>query len=121
MSNGLTKSRSGSSTGTRDPAEVDGSRGYVSASEIRNVWSFRMRALDVEIWPRNGRTPSRDEILEFFNTIQIELMQRATSNFEQHVKRPPPQKPSERGPQEIQAEHDAHAARRGKLERWHQQ
>lgn len=71
-----------SNTTKRDQSEsVDGSRGWLSAQEISNVWMERMRRLDAEIWPERGRTPSRDEILEFFTTIRVELFNRASGNF----------------------------------------
>lgn len=61
------------------------SLGYVSVPELNSVWMERMRRLDVEIWPR-GRSPSRDEILEFFETIKIELFSRAGRNYREYCK-----------------------------------
>lgn len=70
----------------KDDAEINGSLGYVSCSEIRNLFTERIRQLDTEIWPRN-RTPYRDEILDFYVTTMIDLMQKAQRNYEQFCRR----------------------------------
>lgn len=89
MSNGSSGSKSGKMPSTRDPTELDTSLGYVSVHEIRNLVTHRMRQLDTELWPRSGRTPMRDELIDFFATFGIALMQRAQANYEQFCKRNP--------------------------------
>ncbi len=90
MSNGSTpSSKKPTKTPQRDHGELDGSLGYVSCTEIRNLWTHRIRALDTDIWPKVGRTPYRDEIVDFFVTTMIELMQKAQINYEQFCKRNP--------------------------------
>ncbi len=65
-----------------DPSRLDGSLGFVPASEIRNVWTESNSRLDQEIWPAKGPVPPRDVILEFFQDLQFRLLTRASSNLE---------------------------------------
>ncbi len=94
--------------------------GYVSCHEIRNLWTARIRTLDTEIWPRNGRTPMREEMMDFYITTMIELMQRAQANYEQFCKRNPA--PPPKGPQQKQMDDEQEKARfelrRTKMEQW---
>ncbi len=96
----------------KDPAELDGSLGYVSCTEIRNLWTHRIRALDSEIWPRNGRTPYRDEIVDFFVTAMIELMQKAQANYEAFCRRNPAPATRPAAPRAEAQEKDSEAAAR---------
>ncbi len=97
-------------------ALIDQSMGYVGVNDIRNIWTERIRKLDTEIWPLN-RTPYRDEILSFFSTIAIEMMQKAQYNYEQFCKARsiPTAKPPENTPEDTQR---AIEARRARLEKW---
>lgn len=65
-----------------DPARVDGSLGFVPASEIRNVWVEAIRRLDQELWPAKGGPPPRDMIIEFVEDLQFRLLTRASVNLE---------------------------------------
>lgn len=89
MNNASSGSKNAKTTPTRDHAEIDQSLGYVSVHEIRNLITYRMRQLDAELWPRVGKTPQREEIIDFFATFGIELMQKAQRNYEQFCKRHP--------------------------------
>jgi hypothetical protein len=89
MSNGSSGSKNGKTTPARDSADIDQSLGYVSVHEIRSLVTYRMRQLDAELWPRVGKTPQREEIIDFFSTFGVELMQKAQRNYEQFCKRHP--------------------------------
>ncbi len=118
--NSDSKSSKTKSEPSRNNAELDGSLGYVSVHDIRNLWTSRIRALDTELWPRAGRTPQREEMMDFFITTMIELMQRAQSNYEQYCRRNPPP-PPKTAAQNLQVEADEKAryeARRGKMEQY---
>lgn len=97
-------------------ALLDGSLGYVGVHDIRNIWTDRIRKLDTEIWPKN-RTPYRDEIITFFETIAIELMQKAQFNYEQFCKTRsiPAAKTPESSPEDYQRAIDA---RRSRMEKY---
>lgn len=86
-SNG-SKKKPGAASATKDDAALDGSLGYVSVTEIRNLFTERIRDLDTRIWPRD-RTPYRDEIIDFYVTTMIDLMQKAQRNYEQFCRRNP--------------------------------
>lgn len=118
MSSDSKNSKPKSASSARDNAELDGSLGYVSCHEIRNLWTERIRALDTEIWPLNGRTPGRHELMEFFATTGIALMQRAQANYEQFCRRnpPPPPKTPAQNTQADAEEKARYEARRGKME-----
>ncbi len=118
MKNDSLPSKKKSALPSRDAAEVDNSLGYVSVTEIRNIWTARIRKLDTEVWPHGGRMPQRDEMLDFFVTAGIELMQRAQRNYEQFCKRnlTPGPKPTR---QEDPAVKAAAEERIKKLARWH--
>lgn len=68
-----------------DPARVDGSLGFVPASEIRNVWVEANSRLDQLLWPMRGPTPPRDVILEFVQDLQFKLLTRASINLEKVI------------------------------------
>ncbi len=72
--------------------------------------------LDSEIWPLNGRTPGRHELMEFFATTGIALMQRAQTNYEQFCKRSSPPPPKLQPTQADADERARYEARRGKME-----
>jgi hypothetical protein len=79
----------------------------------------RMRALDVEIWPKEGRTPGRDEMLEFFSTMKIELFMRAGKNYREYCRKNPETKtqPAVKDPAEestYKANYEARQARLAK-------
>src|SRR4051812_30108253 len=65
-----------------DNARVDGSLGFVPATEIRNVWMEAISKLDQPLWPVRGPIPPRDVILEFLQDLQFKLLTRASSNLE---------------------------------------
>ncbi len=63
--------------------------GFVSLQEIQNLWTTKMRQLDKEIWPDRGRMPNRDEIVEFFATLKLDLFRRAQGNYVEFCRRVP--------------------------------
>lgn len=65
-----------------DAGRIDGSLGFVPASEIRNVWIEAIQRLDQVLWPQRGPVPPRDVILEFLQDLQYRLLTRASSNLE---------------------------------------
>ena len=79
----------GSKSSKPDPGEADPSLGFVPLQEITNVWTDRMRQLDVELWPKNGRTPGREEMIEFMATLKLELFRRARTNYVEYCRRVP--------------------------------
>ncbi len=107
----------------RDPGEIDNSAGYVSLSEIQNLWVTKMRQLDKEIWPDRSRMPPRDEVIEFFATLKIELFKRAQSNYVEFCRRIPdpamarPKKPSIPPPSEASSESE-YKERKTRLSKW---
>ncbi len=112
--------RSKQKPAARDNQDPD--RGYVSVQEMQNVFTERLRQLDAEIWPRGERMPSRDEMLEFFSTMKIELFQRAGRNYAEYCKRnPEPRKPT--APQAQQASDELSRSeyenRKSRLSRFH--
>lgn len=95
--------------------DQSGSLGYVGIEELRNVCTFRMRELDTKVWPLN-RSPSRDEIIDFFATTFVEVMSRARANYEQYchknMMRPEPMPEKNTAPTMTPEE------RQKKLDRW---
>lgn len=65
-----------------DASRIDGSLGFVPASEIRNVWTEAMTKLDVMLWPVKGPPPPRDVIIEFVADLQFRLLTRASTNLQ---------------------------------------
>ena len=64
-----------------DPSRIDGSLGFVPATEIRNVWTEANQRLDQLLWPQRGPVPPRDVILEFVQDLQYRLLRRASTNL----------------------------------------
>lgn len=94
--------------------------GYVSAREISNVFMERLRQLDVEIFPRSGRTPGRDELIEFFSTLKIELMKRAGRNYDEYCRKNPlTRDPPKANPADELASAAAYAERKSRLSKYH--
>lgn len=112
----ISKRKSTSSDIPRD-ALIDGSMGYVGVNDIRKIFTDRIRKLDTEIWPLNGRMPMRAELLDFFSTIAVELMQKAQFNYEQFCKQRliPTAKPAETSPEDTLR---AQEARRARMEKY---
>lgn len=115
--------------------ESDASVGYISLTDLQNVWTTRMRALDQDVWPAKGRMPYRDEVIEFFATLRLDLFARAKKNYVEFCRRvpdpalraadpnmgrvkrarpePPPPEESEKADSE-----KAYQERRAKLAKW---
>ncbi len=107
-------------TAAPDDADVNGALGYISITELRNVFTHRIRQLDGEIWPRVGRTPMRDELLDFYITTMIDLMQKAQRNYEQFCKRlaPPVARQSPQAPAPSMDEQKQIDARKARMQQW---
>lgn len=102
------------STTKKDPAAVDGSLGYVSATEIRNAWIEFIKKFDKEIWPQ-GKLPIRSEVLALLESLQYRLLTRAESNYEKHLK------PSLSQPKAVESSPEERAryeARQSRLAAW---
>ena len=84
-------SKSSKNTYSRDPAELDGSLGYITVHELQNAYVEWMRRLDRDIWPK-GSGAHRDEIIQFFESFRLRLLTRASA-------RVPEPKPILRSPQ----------------------
>lgn len=69
--------------------EVDASQGFITLQEVQNLWTERMRKLDTVVWPKDGRQPYRDELIEFFATLKIELFARSKTNYAEYIRRRP--------------------------------
>ncbi len=110
------------SANKRDPGEIDPSLGFVSLQEITNVWTDRMRQLDAEIWPAHGRTPHRDEMLEFFATLKLELFKRSKTNYTEYCRRVPDPalaRAKNASPQKPEPEDNSYQERKTKLSKWY--
>ncbi len=124
MSKELIASKKKSESLARDPAELDSSMGYVSVTELRNVFTHRIRDLDTVIWPREGRMPYRDEMMDFYITTMVELMQKAQRNYEQFCKRSAPMTTRPAAPRDpafegaVDAARASLDARKAKIEKW---
>lgn len=64
---------------------LDQSIGWVSLTEIRNVYIEAIRELDRYLWPKGG-TPSRDLIIKHYETTQYRLLERAKSNYADYLR-----------------------------------
>lgn len=60
--------------------EQDPYLGWVSITEIRNVFSEAIRALDKHVWP-DRTTGSRDHVMKHIETIQYELYKRCKRSY----------------------------------------
>ena len=72
----------------RHDTRIDQSQGWVSLTEVRNVFVEYIRKLDREVWPQGGRG-LRDEVIKHFETTQYELMKRAKRNYIDFTKASP--------------------------------
>ncbi len=99
------------------PGDIDDSLGYVSLQEIRNVRRYRVDLLDSEIWPREGRMPGRQEMIDFFITTMVDLESRAKRSYDEFVKKTnyPTSKKATPDPAAQAAEQAAYEARRSRL------
>jgi hypothetical protein len=71
-----------------DIESIDGSIGWVSLSEIANVFQEYNRQLDKHVWPEQGRA-LRGEVLKHFESAKYELMKRAKRNYLDYLKTAP--------------------------------
>jgi len=96
---------------SRDPAELDGSGGYLTVTELQNAWTEYIRRLDKDVWPKAGRTPSRDEIIQLFESFRLRLLSRAQARVPKPTVRPPAPK------QDIPPDDSSRSAAQDRLER----
>ncbi len=99
----------------RDPAEIDGSLAYVTATELHNAYVEWMRRLDRELWPA-GRTPQRDEMIQFFESFRLRLLTRAQTRIP--TKPPPVSAPKTPEIPTEDTERAAHEARQARLSKY---
>lgn len=104
-------SKSSRTAPTRDPAEINGAGGYLTATELQNAWVEYIRRLDKEVWPRQGRTPSRDEVIQLFEGFRLRLLSRAQTRVPKPAVKPPASK------QEIPPDDSSRSAAQDRLER----
>lgn len=64
--------------------ELDQSRGWVSLTEIRNVYVELLRNLDKYLLPLG--TPGRAEVMKAIETTQYDLTSRAKRNYQEYMK-----------------------------------
>ncbi len=102
----------------------DPSIGYVSIQEIQNVMTERLRRLDTELWPARGRVPDREELIEFFATLKLDLFRRAQSNYVEYCRRVPDpalarSKKPPASPAAPETPSESYEARKARLAKWY--
>lgn len=99
----------------RDPAELDKSLAYITADQVTSVHTFLIRRFDKDVWPLNGRQPSRSEVMEFIDKYKSELLRQASLRVPKPLPKLPPSSSESR---EDTAQDPRYAERKERLSRF---
>lgn len=70
---------------------MDITEAYVPAQAVHNAFVHALSELDRVIWPRQGRTPGRDEVISFVEAIKYTCFRHSRRYPEPAKKKSPPE------------------------------